>query len=278
MIRKEDFKDKVNSLIIEASGYTATFDYIELDRIRRQALVVSIYLYGESDDISTELKSLDLLDNSYLDDHEMKIAMGRVNNLLKHLKFKIELGILPKDVNNEGKNYDTDDNKNLCHASIESNLGEIEIKDNLRRIFIVHGHDEEMKEAVARATSKLNLEPIILHEQPNKGRTIIEKFENYSDVGFAIVLLSPDDFAYPKGVVPNEGKFRARQNVVLELGYFLAKLGRNRVVALYRNNDNFELPSDYLGVLYIPYDKENWKYKLADELKAIDPNIDKNKL
>jgi predicted nucleotide-binding protein len=125
----------------------------------------------------------------------------------------------------------------------------------------------------------LNLEPIILNEKPDRNKTIIEKFEKYSDVDFAIILLSPDDFAYRNGESPSEGKFRARQNVILELGYFLAKLDRDGVFILYRQNDNFEFPSDYSGVLYTPYDKSGaWKYKLADEMALLDPKIDKNKL
>lgn len=152
-------------------------------------------------------------------------------------------------------------------------------RKELNRVFIVHGHDEEMKQAVARVILKLNLEAIILHEQPKGGRTIIEQFEKHSDVDYSVILLSPDDVAYPKGASPNEGKYRARQNVIMELGYFLAKLGRERVFVLYRQTDNFEIPTDYLGVLYTPYDSSgSWQYKLADELKVIDKKIDKNKL
>ena len=152
-------------------------------------------------------------------------------------------------------------------------------KKDLNKVFIVHGHDEEMKQAVARVLLKLNLEAVILHEQPDENKTIIEKFEKHSDVDFSVILLSPDDFAYPEGASPNEGRYRARQNVIMELGYFLAKLGRKRVFVLYRQTDNFEIPSDYLGVLYTPYDNTaSWQYKLANELKAIDPKIDKNKL
>ena len=147
----------------------------------------------------------------------------------------------------------------------------------INKVFIVHGHDGEMKHEVANVLLKLKLEPIILHEQPDEGKTIIEKFEKHSDVDFAVILLAPDDFAYPKGASPSEGKYRARQNVIMELGYFIAKLGRNRVVALYKQNSNFEIPSDYLGVLYKPYIGD-WRYKLADEMKEIDPGIDKNLL
>ena len=152
-------------------------------------------------------------------------------------------------------------------------------KRDLKRVFIVHGHDEEMKQSVARVLNLLGLEPIILHEKPDENRTIIEKFEKYSDVDFAVILLSPDDFAYMSGESSSEGKNRARQNVILELGFFLAKLDRKGVFILYRENDNFEFPSDYLGVLYTPYDKSgNWRYKMASEMKALDPKIDKNKL
>jgi CAP12/Pycsar effector protein, TIR domain len=62
-----------------------------------------------------------------------------------------------------------------------------------RKVFIVHGHDGEAKLSVARFIEKLDLKPVILHERPDGGKTIIEKFERYSDVGFAVVLFTPDD-------------------------------------------------------------------------------------
>ena len=147
------------------------------------------------------------------------------------------------------------------------------------RIFIIHGHDEAMKQTVARTLEKLGLTPVILHEQPNIGRTIIEKFTDYSDVSFAIALLSPDDIAYPKSANPKQAKSRARQNVILELGFFLGKLGRNRVVALFKQNDNFEMPSDYSGVLFVSYEENNrWQFDLLRELKACGYKVDANKL
>jgi predicted nucleotide-binding protein len=112
-----------------------------------------------------------------------------------------------------------------------------------------------------------------------ENKTIIEKFELHSDVDFAVILLSPDDFAYQKGESPEKGKYRARQNVILELGFFLSKLGRKGVFILYREVDNFEFPSDYFGVIYTPYDKMGyWRYKMADEMKNLDPKIDKNRI
>lgn len=143
------------------------------------------------------------------------------------------------------------------------------------KVFIVHGRDNEVKETVARFVEKLGLHPIILHEQPNGGKTIIEKFEEYSDVGFAIILMTPDD----KGSLVNDEsmKNRARQNVIFEHGYFIGKLGRDRVVALVKGD--LELPSDISGVLYLGIDNGGaWKLVLAKEIKSVGYNIDLNKL
>ena len=142
-------------------------------------------------------------------------------------------------------------------------------------IFVVHGHDKELKQSVARTLEKLGLNPIILHEKPNKGRTIIEKFSDYSNVEFAVVLLSPDDIA--RAVNSENESYRARQNVVFELGFFLGKLGRDRVASIYRQHENFEMPSDYNGVLFLEFDAGGgWKYRLAKELKDAGYNIDFN--
>lgn len=136
-----------------------------------------------------------------------------------------------------------------------------------KKIFIVHGQDEGAKEATARFIASLGLQPIILHEQANKGRTIIQKFqEEASDVGFAIVLMTPDD-------VTASGEKRARQNVILELGFFLGALGPSKVAAIVK--DKLETPSDFDGVVYIPFDG-HWKMLLAKELEAAAYDIDWN--
>jgi predicted nucleotide-binding protein len=140
------------------------------------------------------------------------------------------------------------------------------------KVFVVHGHDVETKESVARFLERLRLDPIILHEQPNSGRTIIEKFEAFSNVGFAVVLLTPDDVG-ASSTSPKELKPRARQNVILELGYFMGKLSRYRVCALHRRG--IEIPSDYQGILYIEFDEAGaWKAKLAQELVEANYSID----
>jgi predicted nucleotide-binding protein len=144
-----------------------------------------------------------------------------------------------------------------------------------RIVFIVHGHDEAAKQSVARYLERLDLKLLILHEQPNRGRTIIEKFEDYSNVSFAIILLTPDDIGYRDGK-PEEAKSRARQNVIFELGYFIGKIGRENVFALYK--EGVELPSDFQGVVYEPMDTgEGWKIKLAKDIKLSGIDIDLNK-
>jgi predicted nucleotide-binding protein len=148
-----------------------------------------------------------------------------------------------------------------------------------RVVFIVHGHDDAIKQSTARFLERLDLKPLILHEQPNKGRTIIEKLEASAsevDVRYAVILLTPDDIGADASE-KDKSRPRARQNVVFELGYFIAKLGRNRVSALYC--EGVELPSDYQGVLYTKIDSAGaWQMELAREIKAAGIDIDLNKL
>lgn len=144
-------------------------------------------------------------------------------------------------------------------------------------VFLVHGHDEGSKHAVARFLEKLGVEPVILQEQINRGMTVIEKFEDFaSRAGYAIVLLTPDDYGYLKGEQEKK-RHRARQNVILELGYFAAKLGRNRLMVL--TMGDVEIPSDILGLVYETLDRgEGWKMRLANELKGAGYDIDLNKV
>ena len=144
-------------------------------------------------------------------------------------------------------------------------------------VFVVHGHHEALKQQVARTVERLTgAAPIILHEQPDGGRTIIEKFESYAGgVGFAVVLLTADDRGGP--VASDESRPRGRQNVVFELGYFIGRLGRARVTVLYESG--VELPSDMSGVLCTAADEAGaWQLKLAREMKAADIPVDLNKL
>lgn len=143
-------------------------------------------------------------------------------------------------------------------------------------VFIVHGHDEGAKHAVARFIEQLGVTPVILQEQINRGMTVIEKFEDFAArAGFAVVLMTSDDFGYPVGK-DEEKSYRPRQNVVLELGYFAALLGRSKTFVLTKGE--LEMPSDVFGLIHEPMDKgEGWKIRLARELKAAGFQIDLNK-
>jgi predicted nucleotide-binding protein len=143
-------------------------------------------------------------------------------------------------------------------------------------IFIVHGHDEAMKQEVARFVSKLGLREIVLHEQPSQGRHILTKLiEEAECANYAIVLCSPDDQVIVKGT--EDTSYRARQNVILELGYFLGRLGPEGMTALIKGD--VEMPGDYDGVVYTKMDSDGaWRLAIAKELKARGYDIDLNKL
>jgi predicted nucleotide-binding protein len=134
------------------------------------------------------------------------------------------------------------------------------------RVLVVYGRNREAKERVARFIMKLGLEAVLLDEEVARGRTLIEKLEAQSPVDFALVLLTGDDIG-ALGSEPERLRPRARQNVIFELGYSIAKLSRERVCALYE--EGVELPSDFRGVEYQPLDGAGaWKARLAKELHA----------
>lgn len=140
------------------------------------------------------------------------------------------------------------------------------------KVFIVHGHDEKLKNELELFLKKINLEPIILHKQTNEGKTIIEKFEKYGgEVGYAFILLTPDDIAYSvedskKDEIPTN--HRARQNVIFEFGYFVGKLGRTKVCCIYKSD--LELPTDISGMIYNKLNNniEEMGIKIIEELRA----------
>ncbi|MBF0566063.1 MAG: nucleotide-binding protein [Nitrospirae bacterium] len=141
-----------------------------------------------------------------------------------------------------------------------------------RKIFVVHGHDEIAKTNLEIFLNKIGLEPVVLHRQADEGLTVIEKFEKHSDVGYAFILLTPDEIAYLKAEAskPDDQRkteYRARPNVIFEFGYFVGKLGRSRVCCLYTGD--VSLPSDIHGWIYKKFDKsiDEIKYDIIEELK-----------
>lgn len=163
--------------------------------------------------------------------------------------------------------------ESLPHSQVQAVPSSVTLSKSA--VFIVHGRDDSAKTEVARFVEKLSLEAVILHEQANEGLTIIEKFERHAaTVGCAVVLLTPDDVAAPKAT-PEDLKARARQNVILELGYFCGALTRAKVCVMYW--PGVELPSDIHGLTYIPYDPQGgWHLPLARELKRAGLAVDAN--
>lgn len=129
---------------------------------------------------------------------------------------------------------------------------------NSKKVFIVHGHDTELKNEVELFLISINLQPIVLHRQLDEGLTVIEKFEKHSDVVYAIILLTPDDIGFPvketdKPEEERDIEYRARQNVIFEFGYFVGKLSRKNVCCIYK--EGVQLPSDLNGLIYKPVNR-----------------------
>lgn len=163
-------------------------------------------------------------------------------------------------------------NNYLEELKDDNAAGSEAVNYDFSKVFIVHGHDSTLKESVARLVDKQpKIDAIILSEQRNRGKTLIEKLEKHSDVGGAICLFSADDVGREKD--EKRGKPRARQNVVFEAGYFMGKLGRDHIIII--ADKAVELPSDLNGILYT--DKENWKHDVLAELEEMGYDIDFSK-
>lgn len=150
---------------------------------------------------------------------------------------------------------------------------ESNIKKSSNKVFVVHGHDSELKNDIVIFLRDIGLDPIVLHRQADEGLTIIEKFEKHSDVAYAFILITPDDIGmtateYEKLQEERKVEFRARQNVIFEFGYFAAKLGRRNVCCIYK--DGVTLPNDIAGLLYkkVGDTIDSIGYEIIKELKA----------
>jgi predicted nucleotide-binding protein len=149
-----------------------------------------------------------------------------------------------------------------------------------KKVFVVYGHDAEARTQLEAMLRRWDLEPLILDQLPSEGQTIIEKLEKHTnEANFAVVLATPDDVGYRDGH-EDERAFRARQNVVLELGMMLAKLGRKNVAILLQQQEKMERPSDIQGLIYIPFKDSvtDGAVLLAKEMAAQGYKIDIGKL
>ena len=255
--------------------------YYELDRTDRAELIDSI--------IKPFLNGEEFWFNGYF------ISKAKINRLLvkttektakelakyenDHMPGNIFMYVSPEAIVSYDK-YTTDITKSVFEEARKNVIPQKKsLKKNtindFSKVFIVHGHDELAKIEVARFIEKLGFEAIILSEQANEGKTIIEKIEEYSDVDFGIVLYTPCDVGSEKDT--NDFKPRARQNVVFEHGYLIGKLCREKVHAL--KKDNVEIPNDISGIVYTEMDSgKAWQIAIAKEMQKVGYDIDFNKI
>ena len=169
-----------------------------------------------------------------------------------------------------------DNTKNALSEDVYGELKQEESENTSpalsNKVFIVHGHDSLLKSDVERFIHEIGLEPVVLHRQADNGNTVIEKFEENSDVGYAFILLTPDEISMTKDqmyVDENSRitEYRARPNVIFEFGYFIGKLGRSKVCCLHKGD--VTIPSDLAGLVYKKVDDSvgAQAYAIIKELK-----------
>jgi predicted nucleotide-binding protein len=224
---------------------------------------------------TTEIRIHFAIDNAFpelatgtIDALGMEIDLGRWELSRTHWAIKDEnvFEILTRRQLITKSQIDSSETQRIAHipTAIQSEPNQLQLDTS--KVFIVHGHDELAKLDMANFIIGLGLEPIILHQQASSGRTIIEKIEYYSNVGFGIVLYTPCDIGSKAGELT--GFYRARQNVVFEHGYLIGKLSRPRVVAVVKGN--IETPNDISGVVYIPMNEtKEWKQDILKEMRSV---------
>ena len=278
MKEKDDLPEKFWHCHVELTGdskkkdRSAVFNDLTFDELNQQivlpwhsgrAFTVDGMIIKNIDDVQKiKITNTPQPKSYYAEQHNEKMRRSNVADMATDRR------LLPLS---SGKDYTHD--LLFKEQEVTNTKGSV-VAANSNNVFIVHGHDEQAKESSARFIEKLGLNAIILHEQPNEGQTIIEKLEKHTDAAYAVILFTPDDLG-ASALAPDDIHPRARQNVLVEFGYMAAKIGRNRVCVL-RKGD-VEIPSDFLGVLYIDIDSAGaWRLTLAKELKVAGLKVDLN--
>ncbi|MEK5304465.1 nucleotide-binding protein [Bacillus sp. FSL R10-2201] len=206
------------------------------------------------------------------------VSISRASDIMNNEEYttditKIMFSLAKDKLREEG--HTTDEFSNSVIVT-NNNAANDESEIDRTKVFIVHGHDDFAKTQVSDLIRRLGLRPIILHQQANEGKTIIEKIESHSNVGYGVVLYTPCDLGSKAGEEDNLNP-RARQNVVFEHGFLIGKIGRKNVAALVK--DTVETPNDISGVVYISMGSEgSWELQLAKELRSSGYAIDLNDL
>lgn len=249
------------------SGMPRRTDNVEYDDVAEKEFIGRYNRWNDRNK-SIYRTSFEVAESIYYHDYESNIWSDLwTKDVIKH--YKEEIARLINHMQGDIERVDL-----MQCIMVEPQKTMMAVKESVlsREIFIVHGHSEAVNQEVARTIEKLGLAAIILREQPNSGKTIIEKFEEYAkDINFAVILLTADD------KIEGEDTFRARQNVIFEMGYFMGVLGRKNVMCMLQ--ENVEKPGDIDGVIYTPIDKNGvWKYSLVKELKTCGYDVDANRV
>lgn len=254
-------------------GASRVGEHVEYDEVSQKRFIAD---FNRWHDMNVEIykSSFEVPNSTYRHEYESNIFSHWGSDTIKEYKNDIErlINQMRSDI----------EKLPLIKCSMVKSVAPVTIKEDKlsNRIFIVHGHDGELKEKVARTIAQLGLEPIILHEQADGGRTIIEKFEdNAEDCKFAVILLTADDLGQSKAERGrgDEPKSRARQNVVFEMGYFMGRLTRKCVFVLL--DHGVDKPGDIDGLVYVSTsDEYGWKLRLVKELNNCGYKVDANKI
>lgn len=212
------------------------------------------------------------LDHSLVFDNITIFVIAGTDHLFFSLstnkKAQYELHVQIK-IDNETTYFETINrfNENIGPYFIKKTQALPNVRDDVKEVFVVHGHDYKARDKVVDFLIKNGLEPVVLDKKANRGRVLLQKLEDHSEVSYAVVLLTPDDIAkerHTKGIE----RFRARQNVVFELGYFFGMLGRDKVCVLYKGA--VEEPSDIKGLIMVKMDAgQPWQDDLERELREL---------
>ncbi len=146
-----------------------------------------------------------------------------------------------------------------------------ELPKNDRRVCITYGRDQIMNRQVVSLIREFGIDPIVMQDKSNSAKPLAEFVTEHKNIAFVIVILSADDWVYPKNGKPKDAKLYADQRIIFHLGFWIGRLGRNRVFALYYDQKSFRWPTEHFDVFYTPLDRNAaWKRDLADRLKAND--------
>lgn len=234
-------------------------------------------LFYKWDDFNNELLKRIFTTDEYQNVYMYSGCTRGFSSLYREPSYSEKIAELKKDIKDKIHYIETLIEK-LELIPVTSNISEDKlstIKNDSKKVFIVHGRDELAKTNLEILLKEMELEPIVLHRQPDEGQTVIEKFEKHgSDVGYAFILLTPDEIAYLAHEdslldIERQKEKRARPNVIFEFGYFVGKLGRNRVCCLYTGG--VTLPSDLDGFVYKQYNSsvEEIAWSIQKDLKAV---------